>query len=166
MFDYSRGTETFVVNGLHCCPHFLLLAAPLALPTVHTGCYNEFKTLEGIIMWWKLWKVEYLRSTGVHEWWASRVWHFGFETSRFRNFSFFLWYRYRFRKILVSKKVSVSVSKNFGIEKKYRYRFRKKLVLKKVSVSVSENFGIEKSIGIGFDFFGIVKYFLVINWLC
>ena len=39
---------------------------------------------------------------------------------------------------------------NFWFQKKYRYRFRKKLVLKKVSVSVSKNFGIEKSIGIGF----------------
>ena len=42
-------------------------------------------------------------------------------------------YRYRFRKILVSKKVSVSVSK--------------KLVSKKVSVSVLKNFGLKKSIG-------------------
>ena len=33
-------------------------------------------------------------------------------------------YRYRFRKILVSKKVSDSVSKNFGIGKKFRFRFR------------------------------------------
>ena len=32
----------------------------------------------------------------------------------------------------------------------YRYRFRKKLVSQKVSVSVSKKFGIEKSIGIGF----------------
>ena len=61
--------------------------------------------------------------------------------------------------------VSVSVSKNFGIEKsigigfenfwyrkKYRYRFRKILVSKKVSVSVSEIFGIGQSIGIGFEF--------------
>ena len=29
-----------------------------------------------------------------------RVWHFGFKTSWFRNFSNFLWYRYRFRKYL------------------------------------------------------------------
>ena len=140
MFDYSRGTETFVVNGLHCCPHFLLLAAPLALPTLHTGCYNEFKTLEGIIMWWKLWKVEYLRSTGVHEWWASRVWHFGFETSRFRNFLIFF------------NGIGIGFGK-FWYRKKYRYRFRKNLVSKKVSVSVSKIFGIEKSIG--FEKFGI-----------
>ena len=65
----------------------------------------------------------------------NRVWHFGFETSQFRNFLIFLM-------------VSVSVSENFGIEKsigigfgkiwyrkKYRYRFRKFLVSKKVSVS-------------------------------
>ena len=98
-----------------------------------------------------------------------RVWHFGFETSRFRNFSNYFdgigigfaifWYRkkyrYRFRKNLVSKKVSVSVSKNLGIEKsigigfekfwyrkKYRYRFRKILVSKKVSDSVSFRFWV------------------------
>ena len=89
---------------------------------------------------------------------GGRVWHFGFETSRFRNFSNYFdgigigfeifWYRkkyrYWFRKILVSKKVSVSVSKKFGIEKsigigfeklwyrkKYRYRFRKKIGIEK-----------------------------------
>ena len=60
--------------------------------------------------------------------------------------------------------VSVSDSKNFGIEKsigigfekfwyrkKYRYRFRKNLVSKKVSVSVSEKIGIGKSIGFGIE---------------
>ena len=41
----------------------------------------------------------------------------------------------------------------FWYRKKYRYRFRKNLVSKKVSVSVSEKFGIEKSIGIGFENF-------------
>ena len=35
--------------------------------------------------------------------------------------------------------------------KKYRYRFRKILVSKKVSVLVSKIFGIDKSIGIGFE---------------
>jgi len=55
--------------------------------------------------------------------------------------------------------VSVSVSKNFGIEKSIGIGFEKKMVLKKVSVSVSENFGIEKSIGIGFDFFWHCKVF-------
>ena len=90
--------------------------------------------------------------------------HFGFETSRFRNFSMFsygigfknFWYRkkyrYRFRKFLVSKKVSVSVSKNFGIEKsigigfgnfwyrkKYRYWFRNKIVLKRIWISFEKN---------------------------
>ena len=56
--------------------------------------------------------------------------------------------------------VSVSVSKNFGIEKsvgigfgkfwfqkKYRYRFQKNWYRKKVSVSVLKNFGLKKSIG-------------------
>ena len=80
-------------------------------------------------------------------------------TFRFRNFSvsklfhFFWWYR--FRKIVVSKKVSVFVSKNFGIEKsigigfeifwyrkKYWYRFRKNLVSIKLSLSVSKKLGI------------------------
>jgi len=42
---------------------------------------------------------------------------------------------------------------NFWYRKKYRYRFRKNLVSEKVSVSVSKIFGIEKSIGIGFEFF-------------
>ena len=97
----------------------------------------------------------------------SRVWHFGFETSRFRNFSIFFdgigigfekfWYRkkyrYRFRKILVSKKVSVSVSKKIGIEKSIGIGFETFLCFLIVSVSVSKNFGIDKSIGIGFDFF-------------
>ena len=60
------------------------------------------------------------------------------------------------------KKVSVLVSKTFGLEKKSRYQSRKHLVSKKVSVSVSkifglekslglENFGLEKSLGIGLD---------------
>ena len=43
----------------------------------------------------------------------------------------------------------------FWYRKKYRYRFRKNLVSKKVSVSVSKNFGIEKSIS--FKKFGIQK---------
>ena len=38
----------------------------------------------------------------------------------------------------------------FWYQKKYRYRFQKNLVSKKVSVPVSENFGFKKSIGIGF----------------
>ena len=46
-------------------------------------------------------------------------------------------YRYRFRKILVSKKVSVSVSKKNWYQKKYRIRYRK-------------NLGSEKSFGFGF----------------
>ena len=78
------------------------------------------------------------------------MWRFGFETSRFRNFSIFL-------------VVSDSVSKNFGIEKsigfgivkiwyrkKYRIRYRKNLVSEKVSDSVSEKFGIGKKFRILF----------------
>ena len=55
-----------------------------------------------------------------------------------------------FEKKLVLEKVSVSVSKFFGIEKKYRYRFRKFLVSEKVSVSVSEKIGIGKKFRIRF----------------
>ena len=51
---------------------------------------------------------------------------------------------------MVSEKVSVLVSKNFGIEKSIGIGIGKKLVSKKVSVSVSKFFGIAKSIGIGF----------------
>ena len=42
----------------------------------------------------------------------------------FENFWYRKKYRYRFRKILVSKKVSDSVLKNFGIGKKFQFRFR------------------------------------------
>ena len=49
--------------------------------------------------------------------------------------------------------VSVSVSKNFGIEKSIGIGFEKFWYRKKVSVLVSKNFGIEKSIGIGFGNF-------------
>ena len=47
------------------------------------------------------------------------------------------------------KKVSVSVSKTFGLEKKSRYRSRKYLVSKKVSVS--KILVSKKSLGIGLD---------------
>ena len=49
------------------------------------------------------------------------------------------------------KKVSVSVSKTFGLEKKSRYRSRKYLVSKKSLGLGLENFGLEKSLGIGLD---------------
>ena len=61
----------------------------------------------------------------------------------FRNFSvsklfqFFGWYRIRYRKNLVSKKVSDSVSEKNWYQKKYRIRYHKYLVSKKVSDSVS-----------------------------
>ena len=82
------------------------------------------------------------RCTNAH----SRVWHFGFETSRFGNFSIFL------------DGIGISF-KNFSIKKKYRYKFQENLVSKKVSDSVSKNSGIEKSIGFGFEKkFAIEKY--------
>ena len=76
-----------------------------------------------------------------------RVWHFGFETSRFRNFLIFF------------NDIGIGFGK-FWYRKKYRYRFRKFLVSKKILVlkslvSVSKIFGIEKSIG--FKKFGIEK---------
>merc|ERR1711902_72860 len=45
---------------------------------------------------------------------------------------------------LLGKKVSVSVSKKFGLGKKSRFRFRKIWFGKKVSVSVSKEFGLGK----------------------
>jgi len=55
-------------------------------------------------------------------------------------------YRIRFRKILVSKKVSVSVSEKIWYRKKYRIRYRKNLVS-------------EKSFGFGFvQILGIVTH--------
>ena len=59
-------------------------------------------------------------------------------------------YRYRFRKNLVSKKVSVSVLKIFGIDKSIGIGFGKKLVSKKVSDSVSKKIGIGKKFRIRF----------------
>ena len=56
----------------------------------------------------------------------NRDWHFGFETSRFRNFCpIFEGFGFGFGKFGFGKKVSVSVSKKFGLGKKSRSRFRK-----------------------------------------
>merc|ERR1712015_494461 len=70
---------------------------------------------------------------------------FGFEKFWYRKK-----YRYRFRKILVSKKVSDSVSKNSGIEKSIGIGIGKNLVSKKVSDSVSKKIGIGKKFRIRF----------------
>ena len=71
--------------------------------------------------------------------------------------------------IWFQKKVSVLVSKKFGLGKKSRFRFRKIGSRKKSigfgfgkiwsrkKVSVSENLVSEKSLGFGFGKFGIVK---------
>ena len=91
---------------------------------------------------------------------------FGFGTEKiwYRNK-----YRIRYRKNLVSVKVSDSVSKKFGIGKSFGFgfvhilgilgdvsvstsRFRNFSISKMVSDSASKKFGIDKSIG-----FGIVK---------
>ena len=81
----------------------------------------------------------------------------------FETFPFFRWFWIRYRKILVSEKVSDSVLKIFGIRKsigfgivkiwyrkKYRIWYRKYLVSEKVSDSVSEEFGIGKKFRIRF----------------
>ena len=97
-----------------------------------------------------------------------RDWHFGFETSRFRNFCQ-IFEGFGFGKFGFGKKVSVSVSKKFGLGKKSRFRFRKNLVSEKslgfgfgkfglgskVSFSVLEKFGLGKSLGFSFGKFGL-----------
>ena len=59
--------------------------------------------------------------------------------------------QYRFRKVLVSKKVTVLVSKSFGIDKSIGIGFGKNLVSKKVLDSVSKKLVSEKSFGFGFE---------------
>ena len=66
------------------------------------------------------------------------------ETSRYRDFSQFF------------ESIGLGLE-NFGLEKRSRYRSRKYLVSKKVSVSVSKIFGLEKSLGIGLENFGLKK---------
>ena len=60
------------------------------------------------------------------------------ETSRYQDFSQFF--------------ESIGLE-NFGLEKKSRYRSRKK-----VSVSVSKTFGLEKGLGIGLENFGLKNF--------
>ena len=74
----------------------------------------------------------------------ARDWHFGFETSRFRNFcQFFEGFGFGIGKFGFGKKVSVSVSKKFGLGKKSRFRFRKIWFRKKsLSIGFGQNFGI------------------------
>ena len=70
----------------------------------------------------------------------TRDWHFGFETSRFRNFcQFFEGIGFGFGKFGIGKKVSVSVSENLVSEKKSRYRFRSKFWYRHSVVSRYEN---------------------------
>ena len=65
--------------------------------------------------------------------------------------------QYRSRKFWSRKKVSVSVSKIFSLEKKSRYQSRKYLVSKKSLGIGLENFGLKKSLGIGLENFGLKK---------
>ena len=60
----------------------------------------------------------------------------------FKTFPFFRWFRFRYRKNLVSKKVSDSVSEKFGIEKSIGFGIGKIWYRKKVSDSVSFRFWV------------------------
>ena len=111
----------------------------------------------------------------VRWWWSYVIYHQSvtsrLEASRHRDFSQFFESiglglenfglekksRYRSQKYLVSKKVSVSVSKIFSLKKKSRYRSRKYLVSKKSLGIGLENFGLKKSLGIGLENFGLKK---------
>ena len=77
-------------------------------------------------------------------------------TSRSREFPFpgivlfFWWYRNRYRKNLVPKKVSEPVSKTFWYRKKSRNRSRKNLVPKSLGISFEKNLvseSVSKEIG-------------------
>ena len=60
----------------------------------------------------------------------------------FETFPFFWWFRIRYRKILESKKVSVSVSEKFGIKKSIGFGIGKIWYRKKVSDSVLFRFWV------------------------
>ena len=69
------------------------------------------------------------------------------------NCSFFWWYRYRYRKLLVPEKsLGTGIEKNW-YRKKSRNRSRNNLVPKKVSESVSKKFGTKKNIGTSLEIF-------------
>ena len=61
----------------------------------------------------------------------------GFEKIWYRK-KYRYWYRKNFG---IEKSIGIGIGKEL-VSKKYRYRFRKFLVSKKVSVLVSKNFGI------------------------
>ena len=65
----------------------------------------------------------------------------------FKTFVFFWWFRIRYRKNLVSKKVSDSVSKKLGIEKSIGFGIGKIWYRKKVSDSVSLRFWVSSHTG-------------------
>ena len=79
---------------------------------------------------------------------SSRDWHFGFETSRFRDFCQ-CFEGFGFREFGIGKKVSVSVSKDLVTKKSLGFGFVKLGLRKKVMVSVSENLVSENSFGFG-----------------
>jgi len=69
------------------------------------------------------------------------------------TFPFFRWFRIRYRKNLVSKKVSDSVSKKFSIEKSIGFGIGKIWYRKKVSDSVSFRFLVSSHTGVHLIFF-------------
>ena len=74
---------------------------------------------------------------------SARDWHFSFETSRFRNFCQ-IFEGFGFGIFGFGKKVSVSVSKKFGLGKKSRYWFRKIWFRKKSQFRFRTNLVSEK----------------------
>ena len=98
---------------------------------------------------------------------SSRDWHFGFETSRFRDFCQ-CFEGFGFREFGIGKKVSVSVSKDLVTKKKSRFRFRKTWSPKKSHGFGIGEFGLgkqfrfrkiwsKKSLGFGFGKLGLGK---------
>ena len=81
---------------------------------------------------------------------GDRVGYFGFETSRFWNFSNFLdGIGFGIEKIWYRKKYRIRYRKKFGIEKSIGFGIGKIWYRKKYRIRYRKLFGIEKSIGFG-----------------
>ena len=106
----------------------------------------------------------------------NRVWHLVSRLLGIETFLNFLRVSVSVSKIWVSKKVSVSGLKIFGLKKslgiglkniwsrkKSRYRSRKYLVSKKSLSLGLENFGLKKSLGIGLDEIFWSRHSVLIN---
>ena len=93
----------------------------------------------------KLWVLALLRwHYPVH-----KFWHCNISVSKL--FHVFSWYRYRFRKKLVSKKYRYRFRKFLVSKKSFGIGFEKIWYRKKYRYWYRKNFGIEKSIGIGIE---------------